>query len=150
MIGAELEGVEELQKKLDRLVKQAPKKVVSSALRKSAKRTKPRILSLISGAVLNIRTGDYFKAWARSKIRSAGRLPGGFVRVGIVWPTRQELGISPDDKYFYPTALEYGTKDGRLRARPHLRPAIDNYKSSEYKAIAKDIKQGIEKEAMRK
>jgi hypothetical protein len=145
--GAEIEGMKELEKKLDRLVAQAPKKVVSSALRRSAKRTKVRLLSMISGFVVKVQTGSYLNAWKKARIRSSGGR-GGYIRLGISMPTREEFGIDQKDKHFYPMALEYGSS--KMEARPHIRPAVDNYKSSEISAIARDIKAGIEKEASKR
>jgi hypothetical protein len=40
-------------------------------------------------------------------------------------PTRDVLGISQSDPYYYPTVLEYGSSKRNIRARPYLRPALD-------------------------
>jgi hypothetical protein len=145
--GAELEGMKKLEKKLDRLVAQAPKKVVASALRRSAKRTKIRLLAMISGLIVKIQTGSYLKAWKKARIRSSGGR-GSFIRLGISMPTREDFGIDQKDKHFYPMALEYGSS--KMGARPHMRPAIDNFRTSEINAIARDVKTGIEKEASKR
>lgn len=47
---------------------------------------------------------------------------------GVKTGTRAELGIDPDDKHFYPNALEYGfhhrNANRRIPARPYMRPAL--------------------------
>ncbi len=59
----------------------------------------------------------------------------------VVTGTRQELGIPPDAKYYYPAALEYGRRDPsdpRVSiAQPFLRPAFDE-NEARVKAVASE------------
>ena len=137
-------GDRELQRKLARLEDKAQKKIVQSALRKSAKRAKDRIIGNIQKLGL-ILTGQMLNAFKKMKIKSSSRKPRKLIRIGPEWPDRSELGISPDDKYFYPTAVEYG--HGNVKAYPFVRPAIDEHTQAEHAKIAKDIGAGIIRES---
>jgi len=134
-------GDKELQRKLHELEYGAQAKAVRPALRKSAKRLKAEVIRRIP-----VGSGNYLKVWKRTKIRK-GAAKRGLTRLGIVAPTREELGISPNDQWFWPYALEYGhTSRGiRVFARPHMRPAVDENKASELRRIGSDIGTEIEK-----
>lgn len=138
-------GDKALQRRLQRVATTTQRKIVRQALRASAKRIKPYVLQNIQSK-LGQRTGAYYKAWKRAKIRS-GATRRGMIRLGIAMPTREEFGIAPGDKYFYPAALEYGQKRGNrhVPARPHIRPAVDNNKGREFRQISRDIGRGITK-----
>jgi Arc/MetJ family transcription regulator len=156
-------GDEALARKLRKLPLKSQKKAVRPALRASAKRVKKYVIDNISGSPLAVVTGSYREAWRRSKVR-VGKQRRGRIAVGIVYPTRSELDISPGDKYYYPFALEYGrsargrgtkntdaglsrsargTKD--VRAIPHVRPAVDDHARVEKRLIGVHIGREIEK-----
>lgn len=136
-------GVPELEKELRRLEDKTQRKIVRQALRKSAKRTKDRIIDNLSGEKVQVRTGQLRQAFKDAPIRGTTRR--GFTRVGVVFPERGALGIDAKDKHYYPTAVEYG--HGTVPPHPFLRPAIDEHKQSEFDRIGKDIGKAIEREA---
>lgn len=133
-------GDKALMRKLARLPDAVEKKIVRKVLRDHAKVVKARVVALVP-----VRTGNLKAAYANSKIQSAGKR--GLIRVGITYPTRQELGIAEDSRWFYPRHVEYG--EGFGPARPHLRPAIDNYRESDRRTIGSAIGRAIEREAAR-
>lgn len=137
-------GDRELSRMLAKLPMAAQKKVIRPALRKAAKRVHEYVIRNISGVPVAVRTGRYLTAWAHSKVRTASYTRN-LIRLGLNWPLREELGIHPSDKFFYPTAIEYGHK--RAPPHPHLRPAVDVHKQSEHRRIARDIGAGIVKQA---
>lgn len=138
-------GLPELERKMKRLEPKVQKNVVRQALRKSAKRTQTRVVANLSGLKVNVLTGALREAFASAPIR--GRTRRGVMRVGIVFPEREALGILPSDPYYYPTAVEYG--HGNVPPHPFLRPAIDEHEATETRLIGRDIGDGIEREASR-
>lgn len=128
-------GDKDLQKKLNKMSKTAQKKAVRPALRDSAKRTKARVLTNLGGGVVNVITGDTLAAFKSMGIRSFSR--SSMLRVGMPLPTRDVLGISADDPFYYPIAIEYG--HGSVRAKPFLRPAIDEHANAERAIIGRRI-----------
>jgi hypothetical protein len=101
-------GAPELEHAIKDLEKAVQKRIVNKVLRNSQKRVKKRIIANISGPILGVDTGVYRRAWQQAKIRSASSKPRTIKRLGIEWPSRASLGISPQDKNYYPIALEYG------------------------------------------
>lgn len=137
-------GDKDLQRQLNRLEKRSATKVVTQALRASAKRTKTRLIQNLSGDPVGVRTGELRRAFQGAKIR-AGKRRRGLIRLGIVVPSRDELGISASDPHFYPYAVEYG--HGAVQARPYIRPAVDEHYDAEIAAIGRDIGKRITKAA---
>lgn len=135
-------GDKELERQLTRLMGKTQIKVVRGALRKSATRIKKRIIKNLSGHPVGVRTGKTREAFKKQKPRKD--YSRGWERYGILLPTRAELAIEPDDKHYYPYALEYGSKG--QHAKPYIRPAVDSHKEEEFAAIGKDIGKGIERE----
>lgn len=140
-------GDKALEKKFRRLEDKVQKRIVRKALRASAKRFKARVIENVSGFPVGVRTGRYRAAIKAGKVKAIPRSRGR-IGVGIPMPLRSELGISPDDKHYFPAALEYGSDTAP--ARPHFRPAVDEHKSEELRQIGRDIGDGIEREAKRK
>ena len=158
-------GDKELQAKLKRLPQKLQHKIAKKALRDSAKRMRPRVaaaapigkprkrrLGVYAGSPFfeETKPGTLRQAFKTTQIRSLrkGRVYG-FLGIGINLPTRAELGIEPDDKWYYPMAIEYGAHGTRTHfpAKPFIRPTTDKYAMQEYAQIAKDIGRGIEREA---
>jgi len=133
-------GNAELERALGGIVAKTQKTIVRGALRKEAKRVKTRVAGNIARLGL-VKTGAMMKGYANAKIASAGSK--NFIRLGLVNPTRAELGIPADAKGYYPMALEYG-KHG-VGATPFIRPAVDNNKSQSFNDIGNDIGKGIER-----
>lgn len=140
-------GDKALQKKFKRLEGVAQKRVIRKALRASAKRIKARVVAKVSGDPVGVQTGRYRQAIKAGKVKAIPRSRGR-IGLGIAMPLRSELGISPDDKHYFPAALEYGSDTAP--ARPHFRPAVDEHKTEELRQIGRDIGDGIEREAKRK
>ncbi len=153
-IDISLVGDKELLKQLANLGKPATqKKAVRPALRKSAKRIKPRVLANLSGSPVAPHTGRLLAAMAAQKVHAIGRSRT-VIGAGFDMPTRESLGIDPSDKYYYPIAVEYGHVRGAGKSaappRPYIRPAVDSNRESELNQIGKDIGKGIEKQAAKK
>jgi len=135
-------GNAELERALGRIMDKTQKTIVRGSLRKEAKRMRGRVAANITRLGL-IKTGNMLKGYANAKIANSGRK--NFIRLGLVDPTRAELGIPANAKGYYPYALEYG-KHG-VGATPFIRPAIDNHKTQSFAAIGSDIGKGIERAA---
>ncbi len=133
-------GDKELQKRLSRISDKMQKKIVRTAIRNSAKRAKDRIVANIQKQGL-IDTGGMLKAFRSAPIRQSSRNPRKLVRIGVAFPDRADLGIDPDEKVYYPTAVEFG--HGGVPAYPFIRPAIDENKEQEHAQIAADIRTGL-------
>lgn len=58
---------------------------------------------------------------------------------------REEMGIDPNDPYYYPAAVEFGTDT--QEPRPFVRPAIDNKKNEVQAVIAEKLGSAQEREA---
>ena len=68
----------------------------------------------------------------------------------VVTGTRAELGIGPNEKYYYPAAVELGTKNrGDVGRRPFLRPALKNNESALMRVMRAEIKTEIRAAAKR-
>ena len=140
--GVHLVGDKELTAKFNRLDSAIQRKIASTAMRNSAKRTKDRLIDqYLNGGSVNSRTGHLRSVFQKAPIKS-GKHPRGMVRLGVPWPTRAELGIEPDDEHYYPFALEYGTSS--QGAHPFMRPAIDNHKPEETRAIIREVGAAVE------
>ena len=138
-IDLEILGAPELQRAFNRIVDKTQKSIVRSALRKEAKRAKQRVVDNIRRFDL-IDTGIMVAAFEGVKIKSAGNRR--LIRIGPETPTRAALQIAPDDKHYYPYALEYG-------GYSFIRPAVDEHKRESYRILAIDIGTGIERAAKR-
>lgn len=125
-------GDKELVRALDKLQRKDAARILRQELRKSAGRTKTRLLRNLSGYPVAVDTGTTRDAFKKARVKSA-RARRGDIRLGIEMPARADLGISPTDKFYYPTAIEYGY-DG-VPARPFMRPAVDEHKEDEYRRI---------------
>lgn len=142
-VGIELTGDKAAIAMLAAIEGKVQKKLVRQALKKSSKRLKKEVERRIATIPL-VDTGQYLRAVQGAKLR-AGKRSRKRIVMGIEKPTRAELGISPDDKAYYPNALEYGTPTAP--AKPHWRPAVDENAKAEFKAIGEDLRRGIEREA---
>ena len=145
-------GDKELQRKLNRLTGPRAKAVVRQAIRKSVKRAQKRMVAKLSGAPVNVDTGRLRAAIGSNKIENASSRY--VVYLGVPMPTREELGIAPSEKGYYPYSLEFGYVHGltgeKIRAYPWIRPSIDETEDSEKAQIGRDIGKGIERLARKK
>lgn len=139
-------GVKAVSAMLGKLPDAAQKKAVRFALRRSAKRLKGHIVTNLSGHPVAPRSGRLLAAMKRVKVQALKRSR---TRVGVfvALPTREELGIAPDDPYYYPAAVEYG--HSRAPAKRFIRNAVNDHEAEELRMIGTDIGKGIEREARR-
>jgi len=79
----------------------------------------------------------------RSKTRRGKKAHG----VKIVGPTRAQLGIAADDRYYYPTALELGTET--IRPKSFMRKALWRHMESGRRIFAAEIWRQLRKELKR-
>jgi len=138
-------GDKELERKLARLATPASqKRAIRPSLRASAKRLKAEVVANLSGLVVSPKTGRLLTAMQAQKV---GALPRSraLIGVGLPMPTRQELGIDPKDKYYYPAAVEYGHPGAP--PYPYTRGAVDRNAARELHTIGTDIGKAIEREA---
>lgn len=119
-------GDKELDRALGRLERRTQRKYVSRMFRIHLKTIRQRIVGFLSGDPVEPQTGTLRAAMQGAKTRAASRRPRSLIRLGLVWPTRAELGIAPDAKGFYPAVLEYG-REG-VPPKPFMRPSIDNFR----------------------
>ena len=136
------------EKDLVDVLKGYPVKIVSGFLRTSfraaSRRTLDRVLQHLSGNPVGFRTGALFTAFAQTKIRASFKKKTGLLKVGIQWPTREALGLTEEKRQeYYPSIVEYGSPKINVKARPYLRPSIDNFKVSELQIIRSDIRRAI-------
>ena len=146
-------GDKELSRALSRLPDRIQRKVVRQSLRKSAKRANTYIGQNISGIPVSPDTGTWLMTQSAQKPQPGKRSRTG-VRIELPYPTREELGISPTDKWFWPSALEYGTTKSRggrgpLPAFAPVRRAINENTAKEHQLMGTEIGRGIEREARR-
>lgn len=131
-------GDKALQKTLNDLATKEAAKITRVALRKESYRARRRVADNIETEGL-VDSGRMLAGYKSAKVKSAGRR--GLIRIGIENPTRDQLGISADDKHYYPYAVEFGHDNAP--AHPFIRPAIDNHKDESYRKIGQDMADGI-------
>lgn len=89
-------------------------KVLRPALRVAAKRIRD-VARANAAPGLTGATSEHIRVKGSSK---KGRLA-----VQVVTGSREDMGIPPEAKYYYPSAVELGTE--HMEAQPFLRPALD-------------------------
>lgn len=105
-------GSRRLQKKLNKL----ERRVQGRIMREAAKDAMKPVVQVAKqrAPVETGKTQKYIKAAAYSSRNGVGAM----VRTG----TRRQMGIEPDDPFYYPAAHEYGTS--KMPARPFMRSAL--------------------------
>ncbi len=149
-ISIKMLGDKDLQRMLNKLPDKVQKKVVRPAFRKSAKRINEAMIQRLSGFPVGVVTGQTLLAFAAEPVISVRLRGGEGIQYAARLPKRDALGISPDDKYYYPNAIEYGytTKGGRTEPpRSFMRAAVDENEDRELGVIRHDLRRGIELEA---
>jgi len=118
-----LVGIEGLQQTIKALKGFEPilqKKILRKVLRKA---TKPVLEK--ARALVPVDTGKLQK---NMKVRAVGqgkRKRRGLLGASVRTPTRDTLGIDPDDRGYYPAVLEYGSAKRNIPAKAYLRKAKD-------------------------
>lgn len=142
-------GAKELERRLRRLPDKMQNKIVRRALRASNVRLREAITRAVSGNILEIQTGRLSSGMGSAPIRVDPRGRGRFA-IGTVLPEREVLDISAKDKWYYPTALEYGAPNRRfskqqgggpnpLQAFRWIRNTVNTMQDAELRWIADEI-----------
>ncbi len=137
-------GDKELERAFGKLTRRLQRKYIVRVFKQHLEVVRSRIIGFLSGHPIEVRTGRLLSAMTNARKRPSTRRPRALVRWGIEWPTRQELGIDAEDPHFFPSALEYGTST--MRARPFMRPAIDNFRKLDIARIARRLRAELRKE----
>ena len=103
-------GMESIIAKLSKL----PTTVRKKAVRIAAKQAAEPIKTLAQAMAPVGETGNLARYIKIGQVAN-----GAVVKTG----TRKQLGIDPNDPYYYPAAIEFG--HGNVPAKPFLRPAMD-------------------------
>lgn len=138
-------GDKQLEHMLAQLPRKSQARIVRRSLRDSVKRLHSALLKNVMGSPVGIRTGRLAMAIASMQVKSKRRRNE--LRYAIMLPTREELGISPQDKHYYPAVLEYGAP--HMPARAPMRRAVDDNAKAELATIAHEIGKGVERTARR-
>lgn len=129
-------GAPQLQAKLKLLNDAMQKKIVKKVLKSVAKDV---LLPAVDRNV-PIDTGR-LAASLKVKVFSKRNLFGAKVVTG----TREELGIGPEEKGYYPMAVETGTS--KQAAQPYLRPALHGNKDLIFEYTRNGLGSALESEA---
>ena len=134
---------------LDRLLAQLPAKserrIIRRVLRDSAKRIHGKLLQNVMGGIVGIRTGRFAMGIASHEVK--GQFKRGRLEYGLMLPTREQLGIPPEAKHYYPAVLEYGAP--HMSARAPMRRTVDDNAQAELALIGQEIGRGVERTAKR-
>jgi hypothetical protein len=116
------------------------KKIVRTAMRKSAKRVKDAVVQEWQS---HADTGRTAAAMAATRVRSGGRSRR---LIRLVWPLplRDILGIPAGSPHYYPNAVEYG--HSRAPAKAYTRRTVNRVTPREHLAMGHDIGDAIERE----
>ena len=121
-------GSEELKRNMNRLEANIQKKYMRTALRTGAKLMKKTASSRVP-----VKTG----ALKRSFGVGAGKRKRGVLRVYVWTGNRTKLGIPSDAEYYYPAAIEYGSKKRNIRPGRYIQMAFKS-KDAEVKKLIAD------------
>lgn len=136
MIDIRLLGSKKLQRKLDKLHSTVAGRVVRESIkdamdpvRKLAQRRAP------------VKSGRLRRSIRIASFR--GRRNSGLIGAVVRTGTRRQLKIDPTDKYYYPSALEYGTE--HIRARSFMRSSLATKKAEVLNSVRINLRRNIEK-----
>jgi len=140
-----------LAQKLRRLPDKIQLKLVRAELRKSAKREQNRAVQAVSGNPVGIESGALLTGFAGVRVMTRLNKRRKLLYAGVPFPTKEVLGIDPNDKWFYPSALEYGTVQreggrGRVDELRYLRGTVDNSWAEEISSIKHGLGRGLKRE----
>ena len=141
-IDIDMLGDKELARDFAALPFKVQKKLFRKSLRPGAKIVQARAKELVP-----VKTGRLKRSLKIRATRRARRVLG----VQVLTGTREQLGISPDAKGYYPAALEYGYKTASGKVVPkrsYLRRAADEKKELVIRKISTGLS-SLVGEAMR-
>jgi len=144
-------GDKKLGEKLKKLPLKMQKQVLRKSLRNGAKILRAAARARAPVSALRTRpAGKHLKDTIKTftgKVAKKAKQKKGEVRAGIKTGTREELGILPHEKYYYPAAVELGFFNKRankkIRPRPFMKDALKANRKNILNNIARDIRRGI-------
>jgi HK97 gp10 family phage protein len=132
-----VKGDEGLRKMLQSLTPKLARKALRPALRAGAKKVMNAAKArapFLTGALAK---GDW-KVRAGKSSRKVAK-----VKMRVLLPTRESLGIPADAKHYYPAVLEYGGKT--QDPHPFLRPATNESTAAVVSEVRTAIRNNIER-----
>ena len=129
MFDLKVKGARKLNAKLNRMQKGAARKAVRPAMHEA-------LAPVVSAAKDYAPTGDSgrLKKFIKSFVKNSRRSG---INGYIVTGTRKQLRIPADAKYYYPAAIEYGTRF--ISPRSFLRRAMGSKRSQALKILGTGI-----------
>lgn len=143
MIDISILGDKALTRSFNKLAYKTQRKFTRKALRAGAKVVQQEYKARVpvdSGA---LKRGIKVRAGQRSRK---------YLRINIITPERDKLGISADDKWYYPAVIEYGgvKKDGTvIPAQAPGRKALEAKEDEAIRTIGRTLWQQIKAEAVK-
>lgn len=139
-----LQGSKELARLLTSLPKAMEEEIVKEACDAGAEVVLASIQSRTP-----VRTG---KLREKLRIVPARARYRGLISALVTTPTRAELGVSKDDPYYWPAALEYGHSrklaDGRIKstkAFPFMRDGFDAAENQAADTVRRKVEEGVDR-----
>ena len=135
-------------KKLELMLKKIPdiaqRRVVTSAVSKTAKAVHSLTIQAVSGNPVGVQTGKRLTAMIASKPKKQRRTTAVVYYIDI--PDRASAGVAKDAKWFPPIHVEYGYVGEHGNTVPphsYLRKPVDEHESALLADMGKDIRKGI-------
>ena len=125
-------GDKRLQAKLGKLVGPLQRKIVAKACMAAGQPVLEAARRMVP-----VKTGKLKGSLVLKKYSGKRGSFGADIATG----TREELGIAPDDKFFYPAAVEFG--HGNVPAHSFLRAGIDSQRGTAKAILKTEIASGI-------
>ena len=136
-------GDKELSRKLDALPKNVQRKLLGRALKLGGKLLKPKVV-----AAVPVDTGLLKQMMQKQNFKAVKANRRGDIRIGMPMPTREQMGIGPDEKYYYPAHVEYG--HGNVPAKSYIRKPVDENAQMFHAEVGRALGAEIEAEAKKK
>lgn len=141
MSDVQITGLAALDRKLANLPRKTERKVVKQSIKKSAAVIQNEIV-----ARTPVDTGTLKREMAKKRnIRTLKKRRDGSLGMRIASPKREALGIDEDDKFYYPSAVEFGTSE--LPGQHVMRQATEAKKEEYLRQLSQEMGAGIEAEA---
>jgi HK97 gp10 family phage protein len=134
-------------KELIALLKSIPKREATKGIRKGA-RAGAKIVLAAAKQLAPVYQGPprdrITPGLLRDKLTVRALSKRGIIGAKVQTGSRDKMRISPKDKWYYPTILEFGTKDGRLPAQHYMLRAAQQQSQPALSAMIDAIKTAIE------
>jgi HK97 gp10 family phage protein len=154
----QLEGFEKLDRQLNTLPKKVAKKIVRTATRKAAKVTLNKVKSNAK-TMVGGNMGGLLSKYAKIIVFKHQRRGSYGLQIGMkpdvpqfdYWPVGASSSLTTrrttGKKSYIPAAIEYGHDNAR--PIPFIRSAFETTKAKAVQTLGRELKSGIEKEAIR-